>query len=56
MFNVTEVTFFFSFLAGSYCRSDICQNGGTCVEATGTFTCRCAEGYTGYVCDNGKCL
>lgn len=30
---------------------NVCQNGGTCVSSCSGFTCVCADGYTGYVCD-----
>ena len=27
-----------------------CQNGATCVDGIGTYTCDCATGYTGPSC------
>lgn len=49
------------------CSSDPCQNGATCNEADGTFTCTCATGFSGSLCqhniacdsnpcDRGDCL
>ncbi|XP_072050636.1 ryncolin-1-like [Amphiura filiformis] len=31
--------------------SNPCQNGGSCTDGTGSFTCACATGYTGDTCD-----
>lgn len=37
------------------CRSDPCENGGTCIElcknVTRKFQCKCRKGFTGRVCD-----
>ena len=33
--------------------SSPCQNGGTC---TGVDTCTCAAGWTGVLCETGKCI
>jgi hypothetical protein len=33
------------------CGSNPCLNGGTCTNATGTFTCDCPAGVTGQLCD-----
>ncbi|XP_053403585.1 integrin beta-like protein C [Mercenaria mercenaria] len=42
------------------CDSDPCQNCGTCtrVGTTGAFTCACADGYTGVLCETelNECL
>lgn len=35
------------------CDPEPCLNGGTCVEGDGTFTCDCAAGYTGTLCETG---
>lgn len=47
------------------CLSGPCQNGGSCTDALGSYTCSCLTGYTGvscetniddcldYACDNG---
>ena len=32
------------------------MNGATCTDAVNSFTCGCAEGYTGTHCETGKCL
>lgn len=32
------------------CHSNPCQNGGTCFENSGGFTCTCPEGYKGVNC------
>ena len=32
-------------------QSDICKNGGTCVDGINTYTCHCTEGFTGVNCE-----
>ena len=37
------------------CSSRPCQNGGACTKTSGTtFTCECANGYSGKTCAKGK--
>ena len=36
------------------CESSPCQNGGTCHDDIGLFTCSCPIGYEGNVCQIGK--
>ena len=36
------------------CRSDPCQNGATCVDREGKFTCDCQPGYEGVLCETRK--
>ena len=36
------------------CDTDPCENGGTCANTMGSFTCTCAAGYDGDTCENGK--
>ena len=36
------------------CRNDPCQNGGTCVNSPGSYSCDCVEGYKGDHCQEGK--
>ncbi len=33
------------------CVGDPCQNGGTCADGTGTYTCSCVAGYSGTNCE-----
>jgi hypothetical protein len=33
------------------CESSPCTNGATCVDAVAAYTCECAEGWTGTICD-----
>ena len=33
----------------------VCLNGATCMNSPGTYSCICAAGYTGQLCQNGKC-
>ena len=32
------------------CEFNICENGGTCTDLIGTFSCNCAPGFTGQTC------
>ena len=37
------------------CESGIiCLNGGTCLNNPGSFTCQCAQGWTGQYCGTGR--
>jgi hypothetical protein len=36
------------------CQSDPCKNQATCIDAGNVFTCTCAAGYTGKLCQFGK--
>lgn len=33
------------------CASSPCLNGGSCVDGVQSFTCQCAPGYTGVLCE-----
>jgi hypothetical protein len=33
------------------CTSNPCQNGGTCVDSINSYTCTCASGYSGTLCE-----
>ncbi|KAK6195701.1 hypothetical protein SNE40_001073 [Patella caerulea] len=33
------------------CNSDPCQNSGTCTQDGDSFTCNCADGFTGETCE-----
>lgn len=37
------------------CASNPCKNHATCVDGHLSFTCACAEGYTGTLCEKGDC-
>jgi len=32
----------------------ICKNGGTCVNAEGSYQCECGQGWGGQHCEQGK--
>ena len=36
-----------------HCTPNPCQNGGRCTSGSLSFTCECAEGFTGLTCDTG---
>ena len=35
------------------CESNPCQNGGTCEDGVGAYSCTCIAGYTGENCETG---
>ena len=35
------------------CASDPCQNSGTCTDSANGYSCVCADGYEGTVCETG---
>ena len=38
------------------CEPNPCHNGGLCLpEDDGTFTCQCADGFSGETCETGVC-
>ena len=38
------------------CRSQPCENGGTCVELGDTTICQCSSGFTGSICQGSECV
>ena len=36
------------------CYSSSCLNGGTCVDGVNSYSCKCADGFKGVHCENGK--
>ena len=36
------------------CESSPCKNGSTCLDGVNEFTCSCAAGFGGTVCDIGR--
>ena len=36
------------------CSPNPCENGGSCIDAIGDYSCTCISGYTGTNCQNGK--
>ena len=56
-FNLSKPCFiscfmYFKFISKwrNMCSSNPCQNGATCVEGTGPYTCKCPTGFTGSTC------
>ena len=33
-----------------------CNGHGECTDAVAGYTCECDDGYTGEICDTGKCF
>ncbi|XP_055083225.1 coagulation factor VII [Periophthalmus magnuspinnatus] len=46
--------FWTKYQAGDPCDSAPCQNGATCTRHVHSFTCKCAPGYHGHLCDKAK--
>ena len=36
------------------CANSPCSNGATCIDGVDTYTCKCAAGFSGPNCNNGK--
>lgn len=57
---VLPVSFFFNQVYGylQLIETDPCQNGGTCLDGIGEFTCLCVNGFEGKQCeiDVDECL
>lgn len=43
---------------GVCCFTDPCQNGGSCIDEVGDYTCVCLSGFGGYHCEHdiNECL
>jgi len=51
---VLEATLFLLiFLDLDECLVGPCQNGATCANNPGSFSCKCTSGFTGQLCDKG---
>ena len=50
--NISAYTLFL-FVDIDECTSNPCQNGGTCADDTGGYTCRCDVGTSGTHCELG---
>ena len=35
------------------CEANPCEHGGTCTDGVNSYTCECADGYTGVNCETG---
>ncbi|CAL1597973.1 unnamed protein product [Knipowitschia caucasica] len=46
--------FYTKYKAGDPCDSAPCQNGATCTRHVNSFTCKCAPGYHGNLCDKAR--
>ena len=45
---------FFVYADVEECASNPCQNGAECVDDINGFSCSCAAGFTGELCDYGR--
>ena len=41
-----------TFAAENFCFMSPCLNGGTCMEALGSHSCICMEGFSGSACES----
>ncbi|XP_072309105.1 coagulation factor VII [Eucyclogobius newberryi] len=46
--------FWTNYQAGNPCDSAPCQNGATCTRVVSSFSCKCAPGYHGHLCDKAR--
>ncbi len=52
---VLSIIIYYGFLADiNECESNPCKNSATCNDLINKFTCTCAPGYTGTLCETGK--
>ena len=49
-----SIKFFGEARAKNSCDPNPCQNGGICEDGINTHLCKCAPGFEGYNCENGK--
>ena len=38
------------------CEPNPCEHGGTCTDGVNSYTCECADGYTGVICETGMTI
>ena len=38
------------------CASNLCENGGTCVDGINGYTCNCTDGFIGESCQTGELI
>ena len=36
------------------CSGVVCQNGGTCEDGVGEYSCSCTTGFSGSLCQTGE--
>lgn len=51
---MNETNYSFFHVDVDECLSNPCQNGGTCVDNSGSHSCICLAGWTGQNCTIGK--
>ena len=51
---VTSLVNCIFFIDINECFTRPCQNGGTCTNTQGSYTCACLAGWTGPMCEIGK--
>ena len=54
--NVSHAKYCFNLPDIDDCNGVVCENGGTCVDNIGSYTCDCSKGFTGRHCEQGKPL
>ena len=60
--EISHFTYFYFKLISPFltdindCATNLCQNGGTCIDGVDAFTCDCATGYEGEDCGTSKSL
>jgi len=38
------------------CASNLCENGGTCIDGINGYTCNCIDGFIGENCQTGELI
>ena len=46
--------FHFSIADIDECASSPCQNGATCIDGINSYECKCADGWSGEICDKSN--
>ena len=50
------VIFIFQITDIDDCKPNPCEHGGTCTDGVNSYTCECADGYTGVNCETGMTI
>ena len=54
--EIIELLLLFCIWTTATCDPNPCENGGSCVLRSNSQVCMCLPGFTGGLCDTGKCM